>query len=930
MGHPVDLLARVVAAERTLKAGDWRGGLLQFATLASQICANHGAGDPFDHNGSLVLHRCADVAVRVGCVEEALAFYKALGARAATRESRALAAFKRLDLALQFGAFRIYEEVCATIDRSVWTGLPPIEAGEASMSRWERAQPWAADQRDAIFAVMYLALGRQANANRLLAEATRYLHRGLQHALSSKTDDARLVAIPLRLASARNELARGQLQACRASLTTIEKATATGNPGASYRLWLLNAQAELALVEGRLADALRLLDEVDKITMVHQLAQARCRCLVVRAELSILLNLLPEAEADLRVAGELIATEPRTLRPAVARAWNLLTRRREELRLLPVSMSVRELHDPSAEPPASTSVAGVAQTPESYEQVVATGDCLRDYEIRELLIHANVDRDIEQARRDTDDLIADFGSIESPLLQARVHAMKGLIDARCRDLAGAARSLSHACRLFADIGAEREAYQVTLLLARAVRQTDPGEYHRLLAENDDRLLRLAAGLPTERRNAFIATRYSSTQDYQRVQIEQIVALRNLAKVGGAPLWRRLQDHVRWRVRLHDMICRRDDDEDRARDEGRRLPMAPRRRGLRGLLRRLAFHPWRTQTVGYFVLPDRTFMYAVRWGRLDGQLLDLTRLKLNWLHESLMAAGTETFNREARSACETLGLQDTLATLPSYIRSFTIVPHGHLHVVPFCALRYTRSDGVQAYVIERVAIGFDTTSDGRRPPSPRVPRRAIVSWDSGKEIALPNASKAAEEAASWLQKYGWPEIRPVDRRSACLAGLADATVFYYFGHGRFDPDHPEQSGVRLLDDDGRSDWLTLRSIDEVRPHCLEQAVVLGCHGGDVIVVAGRVVSVPGLLLRLGARSVFTALWEIDEPVAIQVSARFFELAPKMGRARALQRIQLELRTKFHDPLLWASFQVHGDGGKLPVARGRLPWLNRTAR
>ena len=80
------------------------------------------------------------------------------------------------------------------------------------------------------------------------------------------------------------------------------------------------------------------------------------------------------------------------------------------------------------------------------------------------------------------------------------------------------------------------------------------------------------------------------------------------------------------------------------------------------------------------------------------------------------------------------------------------------------------------------------------------------------------------------------------------------------------------------------------------------------------------------MRRGARSVLGAVWQTDQSIAAEVSSRFFERAELVGRARALQEIQLGLiaRGSKREPFWWAALQIYGHGGRLQNPKKRSLW------
>jgi hypothetical protein len=429
-------------------------------------------------------------------------------------------------------------------------------------------------------------------------------------------------------------------------------------------------------------------------------------------------------------------------------------------------------------------------------------------------------------------------------------------------------------------------------------------------------------LSVEQRSAFVANKYSAFDEHRRLQIDRLIGLRQAAARDG--WWSRLRAKFQFGIALHQFICALDEEQSRRLVDGA-TPASVLPGGVFGLARRLLFHPRNNLTVGYVVLPDQSFMYEIGTGRLDCRVVEVGRSSVDHLQHALAALDPASFDEKSGQMCVALGLQDALTRGPDRVRSLTIVADATLHLVPFCALRYVDRQGTYRYLIERVALNLDTVSTRRPHFVTDGAGTAVVAHYRGLERPLSAAKPAADHASGSLRDAWGLECREVDRKSACLAALPDANVFYYFGHGRFDSGKPERSGIEFLGE-GRNDILSLRDFDRLVLSKMEQALIFACETSDAVSFAGRwAVGLPQMLLRRGARSVLAAMWETDPDTATTVSQRFLDLAMKVGRAEALRQVQLDLLAgaTTRDPFWWAAFQLHGDSGR-PARRRRHAW------
>jgi len=814
----------------------------------------------------------------------------------------------------------------------LWEGRLP---DTALLDRWEATVRWPREESAVTMVQMYLALGKLYNALRRPAESSMFLQRGL--GLASGSPRARLGAMPIHLALASNQLCLGDFAACEESLRRV-RALAEAEPAAQiYGIWLDAATARLDLIRGRLASALGALASIELACRERGLVRALCNCLLSRAEVFILLNLLYEADACLEEAVRLAREEHiQEIEADAARVRFFRLARARLFGSLEPGTPVWGMQNGTESNPAPTVHEKVLRR----DAVVWTGDCLRDYELREALVYAGLDQMVrhstdvrmpDEVREDVESLDRDFRGVDSPLIQARLRLLRGLFLGSRGAQALARPELDEACALFATIGAERELYQATLHLARTHETDDRERYAALIANNEERLNALSEGLSIEQRNAFELNKYTLAQEMRRVEIEEILALRRDAM--KAPGWKRLFRQLRYWKELHEFIRRMDVEQQRRRTVGAQEPAPRSAAGTPGLLQRIWFHPARNQTVGYLVLPDRTFLFSLRRRHLDCRVLEIGRPRIaaqvRELHRCLAGfSQTTAFKKLAQATCDGLGLQEILGPLPKRIDRLTIVPDAELNLVPFCALRLVNHDGSAGYVVERFAVNMDDVSSHRAPSVHGQPI-GLAAHYSGESQKLECAATAAANASASLEKTWGIPCERVDEKATCLRTLNAAAVFYYFGHGYFKDGNPDGTGIEFRGFEG-TEILSARDLDQMDFSRLEQAVMLACHGADARVLAGRwVVSLPEILIRRGARSVLGAIWQPEERIAKKVSDGFLGRAVAVGRASALREIQIDLLRDqpSSDPFYWAPFQIYGEGGVPDYPRRTGIWRRR---
>jgi hypothetical protein len=175
-----DLRATVEEAERAWSDGDWLGAFQRFQKLSLALAADRDEAGAFDPNGSIVVHRYADIAAQTGRIRIALDAYGMLQQHGGDAATRALAAFKRLDLATSSlgsmtwcGASRRLppgtRRVCAVGNRRCLGRLTSVQPSSPTcISRWDastiRFGSWTRprDGFTAVFITPHRAAARSA------------------------------------------------------------------------------------------------------------------------------------------------------------------------------------------------------------------------------------------------------------------------------------------------------------------------------------------------------------------------------------------------------------------------------------------------------------------------------------------------------------------------------------------------------------------------------------------------------------------------------------------------------------------------------------------------------------------------------------------------------------------------------------------------
>lgn len=284
--------------------------------------------------------------------------------------------------------------------------------------------------------------------------------------------------------------------------------------------------------------------------------------------------------------------------------------------------------------------------------------------------------------------------------------------------------------------------------------------------------------------------------------------------------------------------------------------------------------------------------ALRPGALDGarcsRLVGDARAVLADLAAALLAPMSEVLDRT---------------------RSLIIAPHGILHMLPMHALVLNSRHLIETHnvsyaaslsLLERLR---EPDSSQRRSPGPLVVGVA--------DAQAPHIADEAHEVARLLN---------CDQRQVLLDSSAtvenflraapSATLLHLACHGRYAPEAPMGSGLRLADR-----WLTVR--DLMRLQLTADLVMLsGCETAVNLVKAGD--ELQGLFrgfFAAGVPRVLASLWRVDDLTTREFVAGFYgclnTLGPAAGSvASALQQAQRTLLERHPHPAMWAPFVLAG--------------------
>ncbi|MFN8465717.1 MAG: CHAT domain-containing protein [Caldilineaceae bacterium] len=233
----------------------------------------------------------------------------------------------------------------------------------------------------------------------------------------------------------------------------------------------------------------------------------------------------------------------------------------------------------------------------------------------------------------------------------------------------------------------------------------------------------------------------------------------------------------------------------------------------------------------------------------------------------------------------------------------IIPYGSLHLAPFHAFW----DGAH-YLLESYEISYASSASlavqGRAKEKEPVCSLAGVAL---RDRAIPQAENEVRAAARHFA-----EAQLYLDEQAGLAGLWEAAqagdVLHIATHGVFRPDNPFFSALKLADG-----WVDVRTIYRL-PLDARMVVLSACESGAVEVQGSdEAIGLVRGFLGAGAETLLVSLWNVhDASAAILMDAFYAQLTGQgMRPAAALRAVQREAARGNRHPYYWAPYVVMGD-------------------
>lgn len=266
------------------------------------------------------------------------------------------------------------------------------------------------------------------------------------------------------------------------------------------------------------------------------------------------------------------------------------------------------------------------------------------------------------------------------------------------------------------------------------------------------------------------------------------------------------------------------------------------------------------------------------------------------------------------------------------RPLVIVPHGVLHYIPFEALPLSGVPIVQRHAVTYMP-SLNSMIHLRRSPRSSAPIRALA-------VGNPTAAAAAAATTRWGDvenisllgdlPFADRELYAIGRalpdRTQILSGrsareshirsqtLGRFPVIHFATHGLVSDAHPKRSGLLLSPEDGEDGLLQMGEIYGMALSA-DLVVLSACQTALGREVTGEgIVGLTRAFFYAGARSVVSALWNLNDRFAADFIERFYqEIGAGGSPEQALRRTKIAYvnHPRYSHPFYWSSLVITGD-------------------
>lgn len=863
----------------------------------------------------IVLERLADLAILEGSLaaaQDLLTGLRELYLREDNRYAADYVAIKLSHLALENNnVSEAHTWLQALTD--IIGDLDSIDLSENGLCKWETTISWPGqdeDSKNALLVRLYIVMGGLLSAYGQFQDAMHCLARGEMLSCTHRLPSISQTCAPLRIALAYACLATGSFPATRAWLDKAENVQSS----LTLQVRIDELRGKLALMTGHYGEALKVFDRV--LTRSSQLGFSRPMAIASLniANLLILLNQTQNALEHIENAIAFAEDDPVLLTRAKVLRSLSYSRRESLADQVAITPSVSEIYKNSAHEksiPDSTQIPTVDPL-----ELPASVDFLTFFEDRALALQWRLNQErVDEAAQLMTLIQKTFLSSDSPLIHCRIGYLQGMLEYYLGNISAAAEKLTGVIAEQQRLKLAPEAWQSKRILSWCLSRLDKSDEEIAHIDNEVQtdLEKLKASLQEVDQQLFMLNKWTSTEEYFLGEINILVSLERRALMQA--WWHRPFTRYTIIKRINRLLGKL--EEHKFNNITRFLNMKRKNNRLTGrilpLWRRLLFHPLRTATIHFLVLPDRVLIIQHSWLRLGFGVSAISRADLRDLvaawYRSINTTGctrdldlNEGMQEEheqpeqerehnLKRLAEALQLNVLLNALPARIKSLRIAPDDSLLGFPFAVLQYR---GALLPKHFSLSILLPQLANSIQPHQ-SIKDVLLVGVSKGNEhvTPLPEVQRELDNMQTWVQQHGYTVRQLSDEaaeKTAVMRALEQTNLLHIACHGVFQADKPGETGFVLLPGD-KPQILSLAELSQLNLNQLKHASLSSCWLADRFVLPGRqTIGLPETLLHCGAGSVLACLWPVNDLLAIHFMAQFYKNLEYYPRDEALRRTQ----------------------------------------
>lgn len=310
---------------------------------------------------------------------------------------------------------------------------------------------------------------------------------------------------------------------------------------------------------------------------------------------------------------------------------------------------------------------------------------------------------------------------------------------------------------------------------------------------------------------------------------------------------------------------------------------------------------KTVIVEYFVTPKACLMFVINRTMFHFKLVPIQEEDLRQMVKGLLDEIGDPGTIDNKFSCRLyeILIKSTTESVDKASR-ICFIPHKFLYNIPFCALKDGKFliEEHQIFYTPSLILLYSLLKKGT------MDRNSILLM-ANPQGDLPKSEVEGREISQFFTKR---ELLFGDAatRNKLFTQASEYDIVHIACHGLFKEEKPQESALILADGPLKAIEISSSNLD------FSLVNLSACMSGKVRIGAGD--ELVGLLrgfLRSGTHSVVASLWEVWENSSVDFMRKFYKNIQTLSISESFHLAQVDLMTKYPDPIVWASYILVGD-------------------